>query len=82
MSGVRGSLELYSILSTFKESGTRNLKKFYDCLFFLKDTNLLRQAKHHINLHVKENLVLQEITISVASPKVIARQIRQAVCFI
>ena len=82
MSGVRGSLELYSIVSTFKESGTGNLKKFYDCLFFWKDTNLLRQAKHHVNLHVKENLVLQEITISVASPKVIARQIKQAVCFI
>lgn len=40
-------------------------------VYFLKDLNLLRQAKHHINLDVKENLVLQEITISVASPKVL-----------
>lgn len=71
MSGVRGSLELYSILSTFKESGTRFLEEILWLFIFLKDTNLLRQAKHHINLDVKENLVLQEITISVASPKVL-----------
>ena len=48
-------------------------------VYFLKDMNLLRQARHHINSDDKENLVLQEITISVTSPKVIARQIRRAV---